>query len=302
MNEDYIWRFNRYHGATQWILLPKEFISFLNVSEAVFLAHVMDVVGIRLKGGHDREGWVRLTDKDCHRGFGFSPKQVQRHLKKLKAMVIIRVRRVGNQGRRWVFVNIATLETWSRTPDALKSLSRGAIRAFVRRDKTSYLEGTNGRISYTRPPSGDSSNTAPTNHPDGMVEYEKCARALRDSIENVRAINSRSKPNKWFHYFRLLHEKDEIPLPRIQTVLKWYCNKLHKGGDLITNGNPEFIPIAYTGSHFRTKFDSIEAAMSRDQRKRGRDIPKKKTVIRIITDPVRLEELRNDPDTHENDY
>lgn len=53
--------------------------------------------------------------------------------------------------------------------------------------------------------------------------------------------------------FRLLREKDEVDVERIDDVLEWHCSHLRD----------KYEPKAYTGDDFRKKFLNIEAALHR---------------------------------------
>ena len=92
--------------------------------------------------------------------------------------------------------------------------------------------------------------------------WEKYANNLHDAINSVRQVNCNSSLLAWTNSFSLLHIDNEVSISRIRDVLKWYCVQIRKG-DLITNGNPNYLPIAYTGKEFRDKFGRIEATMEK---------------------------------------
>jgi hypothetical protein len=106
-----------------------------------------------------------------------------------------------------------------------------------------------------------------------------------------RKIPKTAKPKMWPSAFRLLHTKDEIPTDEIRTVLDWYCKTLEEGGDLITNGNPEYIPIAYSGLTFRKKWDQLQAAWSRKTQTQDPDQEEEIDVSRICTGTTTRAEL-----------
>lgn len=92
--------------------------------------------------------------------------------------------------------------------------------------------------------------------------WKKLAEKLHAGISRVRTVNKNSKTATWGASFRALHERDGIPVEKVQEVLDWYCQFLKQTGDQISTGN-KYVPIAYTGQKFREKFDGLEAAMHR---------------------------------------
>ena len=85
---------------------------------------------------------------------------------------------------------------------------------------------------------------------------ERCAERLRKIIKKRRGLNKTMSISDWSSSFRKLRVEEEVDKKRITTALKWYSNKC---GDA-------YVPGAYTGRSFRTKFLMIEDAIKRDKR------------------------------------
>jgi len=90
--------------------------------------------------------------------------------------------------------------------------------------------------------------------------WKKFATQLAEAISTVRRVNNTSKISGWAESFRKLHEVDGAPNPEIHQTLRWYCVQI-KDGDLIRAN--KFIPVAYSGAAFRSKFLRIQDAMER---------------------------------------
>ena len=84
------------------------------------------------------------------------------------------------------------------------------------------------------------------------------AKKLHSAIATVHKVNYTSKLHSWSHSFKLLHTKDGIAIPRIKSILMWYCKEFPN--------QDTYLPIANSGASFREKFLRIEAQMKRMQK------------------------------------
>ena len=121
----------------------------------------------------------------------------------------------------------------------------------------------------------------PVNYPTRKKKREHCESCapvnwtqLGMKLANAipRQTNSTSTPRLWGEHLRRLHTTDGVSPERISQTLDDYCRLLEEEGDLITNGNPNFIPIAYSGRAFREKFLRVEGQTTKKRRANGPQI------------------------------
>lgn len=143
-------------------------------------------------------------------------------------------------------------------------------------DKTSVARGSvsTSTLSATTPPKGGV--VAAISYKKEIKSHSKqqkssrwklYATLLHKAILKVRNMTKLNTRN-WAYQFQTIHFNDSVPIPRLREVLKWYCSRLVKSGDLIRS-NPDMIPIAYNAQSFRKKFDRIEGSMVRWNMKHG---------------------------------
>lgn len=89
------------------------------------------------------------------------------------------------------------------------------------------------------------------------------AKQLSSTVGKVRKLPTTATPVKWGWPIERLHRVEGVPIERIKHAMEWYCSQLLKEGDINSNGNPSFLPVAYSGKAFAAKFEKIEGAMGR---------------------------------------
>lgn len=222
------------------------------------------------------DNFVEYGGEDCYASneflaekLGVGTRMVQLNLAKLRKLGLLVI--TGFDGRKRFLCT-----TWSNLQERSVLHGRGEVNFVPGPKDTSRLEVVrNGTYPKKGPRKTQDSGGGiyKVNKEDDerrlkvvqikKDEYQSFATDLLHMVSSVRKVNARSKPQTWFLAFRLLHTEDGIPLDRIRSVLEWYRKELETSGDLISNGNPNFIPIAYTGQKFREKFDSLEGSMFR---------------------------------------
>lgn len=85
----------------------------------------------------------------------------------------------------------------------------------------------------------------------------KCSHRLADVVRKQRKVMRPIYPKVWARDFAKLRSVDGLKKKHIRKVLDWYL--LHLG--------EEYIPQAYSAKGFREKFEAIERAMLRDQKR-----------------------------------
>lgn len=123
--------------------------------------------------------------------------------------------------------------------------------------------------------------------------WRKYATKLADAIQKTMKVNYKSKINSWAKQFELVYKRDRIPISRIRNVLEWYCKELETPG--------QYLPEAYSGASFRSKFVRIEKSMNREPSLPPRD-EASEGPIKVDTKPL-LDHFRmmakTDPDNYE---
>lgn len=105
---------------------------------------------------------------------------------------------------------------------------------------------------------------------------------LLDGVAAVRKVPSSATPYKWGTAMRQLEARDGYDRDEIEKVLEWYVRTLARDGDIIANGNPNYIPVVWSGPAFRKKFGQLQDAMARDRAKRQPSQPK----VRLRRDAI----------------
>lgn len=90
--------------------------------------------------------------------------------------------------------------------------------------------------------------------------FREMADDLHDAIRSIRKIDYTDYLPAWSRELEMLHKRQKVERERIQTVLKWYCKQIRRGMDHL---KAKYIPHAFSGRAFRTKFDRIAVAMEK---------------------------------------
>lgn len=107
--------------------------------------------------------------------------------------------------------------------------------------------------------------------------YSQLSERLQKIVSSVNKITLGTRTNGWPAHFKKLVEIDKVPVPRIKVVLRWYADHIGE----------EFVAECFSAESFRTKFNKLESAMSREE-------PKKKRTR--ITNDVRFGTVYGGPD------
>lgn len=246
------------HG--RWFMLPLDFLKILPAREAVFLAYLINLVCMRLANGQgDEEDWVCITTRDLSK-CALSEDQIKRSLRSLRRHKLVRTQSRGRSRKRWLWIDGTLLQTAIEVGSVKGAKVHPSLGAKVHPSKGAEVH-----------PCIKSSSRSFLKEEHCLAcretEWSSLGSMLKDSINNhVRSISSTSTPYKWGEHFRRLHTTDKVAPDRIEEVLQWYCNTLKVEGDIIGNGNPNYIPVAMSGAAFRKKFEQLEAAMQRTRK------------------------------------
>lgn len=240
----------------EWFQFPKRFLNIMSIREAVFLSGLINMTCIKIDAKEDEEGWISCTSNDVLNYLNIPKHTQERILMKLKGRHFIKIKKKGIPAKRWIFINIHTICDNLKPQKESNLMQQNCGNSTPQKcgDYTLYKESS---YNNKRQKLQNKKINKKIDHP----RWIKYAQKLASSIQSVRQVNSNSNIRSWSNSFKLLHEKDEIPISKIHKVLNWYCSIIKKG-DLITS-NEKYIPIAYTGQTFREKFLRIEDAMNR---------------------------------------
>jgi hypothetical protein len=120
--------------------------------------------------------------------------------------------------------------------------------------------------------SGDN-QTSETKKVAGSVKriYSRFSENLKETVSSVNKITLGTRTHQWPTHFRKLNEIDQVPIPRIWEVLYWYADHIGE----------EFVPECFSAESFRTKFNKLESAMTRQEPKtRSRTSPGNGTKVK----------------------
>lgn len=93
------------------------------------------------------------------------------------------------------------------------------------------------------------------NLPEPENPHRELAQILLDGLRENRKVSGPIRSGSWPESFRLLEQKDKIPIPRIGAVLDWFISQLK------TN---QYLPRVYSAKSFRFKFKQIEDQKNKD--------------------------------------
>lgn len=91
---------------------------------------------------------------------------------------------------------------------------------------------------------------------------EKAAKRLEGIVRAARKHSPTANTKNWPKEFEQLM-KDGVDKDRIKTAVDWYADAIGQ----------EFVPQIYSAKAFRTKFDALESAMARKDKKAARTSP-----------------------------
>jgi len=219
------------------------------------------------------------TDKKMMKETGLTFKELRNAKIKLRNIPFLKITREGSPAityyeidhEKWteVMSNLPPDITNPDWPKGTIQIGRKGQTRLAERDKLDWPKGTNSLSQITskitsipqQVAGSENSNEKEREKKPLHPRWAKYAAQLASSISKSRNINKLSKPATWGVPIEKLHRIDGISVPRIKSVLDWYCDQW-TNQDLIQD-NSSFIPIAYNGANFREKFLRIEAAKIR---------------------------------------
>jgi hypothetical protein len=268
----------RYHGGG-YFPLPWDFVNTLSLSESVVLASIINFVWLDLESKQDCDGWIRLTTaRIIARLPKFSSRRVKRVLATLKRKGIIHTKRRENPSRRWVIVDVDQLDKWilkykvdprgqndpGSTFGPLGEVPK-VVPLYIKEQKDIDDEKKTVAASPRRCVKIIIKKKAAKKHCNEChnLNWSHLGLSLRDAIGKVTTVPHTSKPTQWGHAIESLHTRGKVPIAHIHEVLNWYTKALVQSGNINSNGNPSYLPVAFSGKSFATKFPAIVAAMKR---------------------------------------
>jgi hypothetical protein len=282
-----------------YIRLPLQIAKTFLPTDAIILGGLFTHYSMKVGMGEvDESGWVRLTERAL---MNYGPKlsigSLRDKLTEMQSQGYLERKKKGIPGKRYYRLTMKAYEATSaksEVPTSAKfevgTSAKSEVRNFAssggKRRAIAYSSKVRGD-SYIPPTSG-SRSTFGTTTTEGIqstttsVVWEELSSLLEEAVARVRKINSQSKLSTWPKTFRLLCTRDGHDPKKVRQILKWYKRELKQGGDLITNGNPLFLPIAYSAKKFREKFDQLEGAMYRQRHKVDADEAPKIQVKQVV--------------------
>ncbi len=86
-------------------------------------------------------------------------------------------------------------------------------------------------------------------------KWKDCAEKLNDAVKEETGVDRSQNTGQWANSFRLLNERDKVDEDKIREVLDWYVGEVGNGD--------KYLPQAYSGNTFRTKFPKLIQAKRR---------------------------------------
>ena len=215
------------------------------------------------KQEHLRVVW--FTDAQIMAETSLTKRELELAKKQLKELPFLKIRAVGDPRKTEYVLN---LNRWCEFVDSTKWVHTGSDSTFGGVGSKSTDRGVVHTLTRARPLPLRGVGAKPTtppekkDKPEHHPRWKHYAQKLVAAITEVRKLNKNSNTRNWGYSFYMLHKGTGVPIPRIKTVLDWYCQELKEGGDLIRS-NPKFLSIAYTAQRFREKFFDLEGQMNR---------------------------------------
>lgn len=167
--------------------------------------------------------------------------------KRIKKLPFITVSRKGIPAKTWYEIDYVEIQKVLNKIDGNHLTVMG--------DSTNLYKESKITSNINNYPNSDECGKARSSKTPQHPRWKKFATKLEEAIQQVKKVNATSKKSQWAKQFELLHTRDGIPIPRIRSVLVWYCIELPN--------QDKYLPVAYSGAAFRQKFFKIEDAMDR---------------------------------------
>jgi hypothetical protein len=235
-------------------------------SESILLAVLSGQFAAEIAAEKDEGTWMRMpTNRILAKLPCWTRQKVKRVLRGLRDVIDIEVRGTWKKPR-WVKLDplrlqrrLAVLSPGVTNDPSLFQGSKMTPPPGVKNDPQ---DRRGGRIDLV--PAGRGPITVkvlgmrpkvPAHCPDcSSTDWRLHGESLRTAIGKVTTVPKTAKPGQWGAQIRALHVRDGVPLAHVEEVLAWYGRALPLEGDINTNGNPNFMPVAYSGESFRKKF------------------------------------------------
>lgn len=262
-----------------------DFIKLLGFDGAGVVGYLINRLYFYAEKRRDKDGWFYCTGDHLYRKFGISTKVQSRIFKKLIKLEVIQTKVAGLPARRYVWIDLLRLEmlVGNLPPPSIAHLGdtgKAQMGDSIKRENTSRKKntklGTAPAVAevLSKPSILTKQGTAmffpeldqPT--PISPRDRERAGRLLEALHKTGRAQTTKSPSKKWIAGFRQL--RTSYPEDRIDKVLDWYT----------TNVGKDYVPLAFCGQSFKSKFDQLEKAMERD-RKRNPDVTPSELALSI---------------------
>jgi hypothetical protein len=214
---------------------------------------------------------------------GVSNRKITEILSKLKDLGLIKLVKFSGGKRQYVtYFQVQDKRKLGRkTPSSKKHGFHWEPRRFCGASiiyNNIYISflSNNKKITYVRR-SADSATLFPSKELKGTKSgqkkshprWKKYANQLASLVQEVwnYPINSVG----WYKSLEKLQSQKHLPIPRIKSVLDWYCRAMRNSSE----EEREFIPVVKSARQFLGKFLSLEDAMKRQKRKekKGKHTP-----------------------------
>lgn len=259
-------------GLSKFFYIPSVFLKDLRPAEAILLAFIFNHLDPLARG----QRWVRLTTRDVQEKLPAWPKlKVLRALSSLRDRGLLKVRLRGRERQ----VRLREKSNGYQNDTDSPTNYRGGLtplKGVYPSHPTEKKKQHTVHVRSMRP-------KVPVHCPDcESTDWRELGEKLRTTLSKVTTVPKTAKPGQWGAQIRAAHVRDEVPLSHLLEILHWYCKLLPVEGDINTNGNPNCIPVCYSGKAVREKFGKLEGAHARIKREGGGEGPKLNVRMRVV--------------------
>lgn len=245
------WAINRVKHSKR-LLVEMKYIRVIQKHDSAghFAKSYVEVRYYATKMKIEKESYLRMRDKDAEELFDWVKAFTSEKMK-----MEIRIAELEQQIAGGV----------KKTP-AVKSTVSVVSPPAVKRHCNTYRKETKELIeNKVATKDGDKNSTLRVSNGVNKHKrfYEKCCSKLMKALQAKKRIYRKPNKNKWIAQFEKLHIDDGVKKDVIKEILLWYVQNIGKDG----------VPEAFSAETFRNKFDAIVAAMYRDKKEKGYDIP-----------------------------
>lgn len=274
------------YSGYQWFMFPKDFLNFLDLGDAVFLANLYNVAYLAYRKKED--DWFPTRTERLAKDLRLSRQAAWRRVRALEELGLISTDIRGGFAReKWIKIHYDLVDECAR----LGRVPKRKIRCRVSPGNTSVTRRTPGNARKTNRLSSVTRHiTYNKKEQSPLSEWAtECASSLREAVAKAQNISKRSNIKAWVAPIEKTHRLDGFPIETIQKVCSWYCKILPDEREKIKTGEGSFIPHVMSGSAFRKKFPNLEISYLKSQPRKGRErwrityLDKKGNEVRMFT-------------------